>query len=110
MLRSGPGGGVWLPPPALGGPPSLVSWSAVPILQDSREHEGDLPCRHTALSSKSRTFCPWNSPGKNIGVGSLSLLQGHLPGPGNKPGSPALQADSLPSEPPREAVEHFEWI
>ena len=27
--------------------------------------EGDLPCRHTALSSKCRTFCPWNSPGKN---------------------------------------------
>ena len=25
---------------------------------------------------------------------------GHLPDPGTEPGSPALQADSLPSEPP----------
>ena len=25
---------------------------------------------------------------------------GDLPNPGNEPGSPALQADSLPSEPP----------
>ena len=80
---------------------------------------------------------PWNSPGQNTGVGSLSLLQGifptqgstpgllhcrqilyqlshkgsprilewvvylfseDLPGPGIKPGSPALQADSLPTE------------
>ena len=30
----------------------------------------------------------WNSPGQNIGVGSLSLLQGDLPGPGIKPRSP----------------------
>ena len=35
--------------------------------------------------------CPWNSPGQNTGVGSLSLLQGIF--------STALQADSLPAEP-----------
>ena len=40
-------------------------------------------------------YSPWNSPGQNTGVGSLSLLQGI------EPGSPALQADSLPAEPPR---------
>ena len=55
----------------------------------------------------------WNSPGQNTGVGSLSILQGifpiqgsnlgqsnpaDLPDPGIKPGSPALQADSLPTE------------
>ena len=39
-----------------------------------------------------------DSPGKNTGVGSHSLLD--LPDPGIKPRSPALQADSLPSEPP----------
>ena len=39
-------------------------------------------------------------PGKNTGVGSHSLLQGNLPNPGTEPGSPALQADSLPSKPP----------
>ena len=35
---------------------------------------------------------------KNTGVGNLSLLQGDLPNPGIKLGSPALQADSLPTE------------
>ena len=34
-----------------------------------------------------------------LGVGS-TLLQGNLPDTGIKPGSSALQADSLPSEPP----------
>ena len=40
-----------------------------------------------------------NSPGKNIGVGWYSLLQGNLPDPGIEPKPPILQADSLPSEP-----------
>ena len=44
---------------------------------------------------------PWTSQGKNSGVDNHSLLQGDLPDPGIEPGSPALQADSLPSEPPR---------
>ena len=48
----------------------------------------------------TRLLCPWNSPGKNPKVGSLSLLQGNLPHPEIEPGSPALQADSLLSEPP----------
>ena len=49
----------------------------------------------------ARLFCPWDSPGKNIGAGCHFLLQGgDLFDPGIKPGSPALQADSLLSEPP----------
>ena len=32
---------------------------------------------------------------------------GDLPNPGIKPGSPALQADSLPVEPPVEAQEYW---
>ena len=40
-----------------------------------------------------------NSSGKNIGVGQHFFLQGSFPHPGIQPGSPALQADSLPSEP-----------
>ena len=85
-----------------------------------------------------RLYSPWNSPGQNTGVGSLSLLQrifqtqgsnpglphcrqilyqlihkgggslfpspGDLPDPGIKPRSPALQADSLSSEPPGKPV------
>ena len=41
-----------------------------------------------------------DSPGKNTGVGCHALLQGNLPNPGTEPRSPALQVDSLPSEPP----------
>ena len=43
-------------------------------------------------------YSPWKSPGKNTGVGTLSLLQG-IYHPGIKPRSPTLQADSLPAEP-----------
>ena len=49
----------------------------------------------------ARLLCPWNSSDKNIGKGFHSYLQEDLPDPpGIEPGSPALQADSLPSEPP----------
>ena len=33
-------------------------------------------------------YSPWNSPGQNTGVGSLSLLQGILPAQGSNPGLP----------------------
>ena len=43
----------------------------------------------------------WSSPGKNTGVGCRSLLQGiFLTQEGIKPGSAALQMDSLPAELP----------
>ena len=41
----------------------------------------------------------WNSPGKNTGVGCHSPSPGGLPNQGIEPGSSALQADSLPSDP-----------
>ena len=34
------------------------------------------------------TDCPWNSPGQNTGVGSLSLLQGIFPTQGSNSGLP----------------------
>ena len=43
---------------------------------------------------------PWNSPGQNTGVGKPFPSPGDLPNPGIELGSPALQADSLPTEPP----------
>ena len=45
-----------------------------------------------------RGACPWDSPGKNTAVGSYS--PGDLSDPGIESGYPALQADSLLSEPP----------
>ena len=55
------------------------------------------------LVTQCLTLCdpmvwPWTSPGRNTGVGCHSLLQGIFPTQGSKPGSPALQADSLPFE------------
>ena len=38
----------------------------------------------------ARPPCPWNSPGKNPGVGSHSLLQGDLPNQGTESGSLGL--------------------
>ena len=54
--------------------------------------------------SPQGSFCPQDSPGKNTGVGSYSLLQGIFSTQGlrriGKPRSPTVQADSLQSEPP----------
>jgi len=43
-------------------------------------------------------LCPWNSPGNWNGLPFPSPED--LPDPGIKPGSPTLQADSLPTELP----------
>ena len=42
---------------------------------------------HSVVSDSLRPhglYSPWNSPSRNTGVGSLSLLQGNLPNPGIK--------------------------
>ena len=36
----------------------------------------------------TRLLCPWNSPGKNTGVGCRSLLRGIFPTQGSNPGLP----------------------
>ena len=36
----------------------------------------------------ARLLCPWDAPGQNTGVGSLSLLQGIFPTQGSNPGLP----------------------
>ena len=47
----------------------------------------------TPWTVPARLLHPWDFQGKITGVGCYFLLQGI------EPGSPALQADSLPSEP-----------
>ena len=44
-------------------------------------------------------YHPWNSPGKNTGLGSLPS-PGEFPNPGIEPRSPKYRADSLPDKPP----------
>ena len=46
-----------------------------------------------------KLLCPWDSPGKNTGVRSHSLLRGSSR-PRDQTPSPTLKADSLPYEPP----------
>ena len=42
-------------------------------------------------------YSPWNSAGQNIGVGSLSLLQGIFPIQGSNPGFPHFRSKGLGS-------------
>ena len=46
----------------------------------------------------ARLLCPWDSPGKNTGVDCQTPSPEDLTDPGLEPGSPTLQADSLPFE------------
>ena len=46
------------------------------------------------LWDPARLFCPWDSPGRNTGVGCHFLLQGIFPTQGIEPSSPVL-ADGL---------------
>ena len=47
------------------------------VMFDSLWPHGQLP---------ARLLCPWDSPGKNTGVGCLALLQGIFPAQGLNPG------------------------
>ena len=51
----------------------------------------------------TRLLCPWDSPCKNTG-GLPFPSPGIFPTQGLNPGFPALQADSLPSEPPEKPL------
>ena len=60
--------------------------------------------------SQPGSFIYGDSPGKNTGVGCHSLLQGTFLMQGsNWPTSPALQADSLPFEPPGKPDHMIIW-
>ena len=92
--------------------PWTVTYSASPSVGFSRQEywsglpfpsPGDLPnpgikprspaLEADALASEPpgkhhELYSPWNSPGQNTGVGSLSLLQGIFPTQGSNPGLP----------------------
>ena len=69
-----------------------------PLEKETAIHSSILPGKSHGQRSLEG-YSPWNSPGKNTGVSCHSLLQ-DLPNPRIEPGSLALKADSLPSEPP----------
>ena len=73
------------------------STSSVPKNKQGRELRGLFWSRSESVESESLSvmsdclrphglYSPWNSPGQNTGVGSLSLLQGILPTQGSNPG------------------------
>ena len=70
---------------------------------ESYTRQGPLPVdsprewseSHSVVSNSSQPhglYSPWSSPGRNTGVGSLSLLQGIFPTQGSNPGLPHLSA------------------
>ena len=80
--------------PALGGqltlpfsPPSLLLLFSGQVMSDSWWPHGLQP---------TRLLCPWDSPGKNTGVGCHSLLQGIFPTQGSNSSLLLWQVDSLP--------------
>ena len=66
---------------------TVLSWSVVPNSFDS------MDC------SPPDSSVHGDFPGRNTGSGLPCPPLGDLPNPGTEPRSPALQADSLPSEP-----------
>ena len=56
------------------------------------------PC--LTLCDLDRLLCPWGFSRQEYWSGLPRPPPGDLPNPGIEPRSPALQADSLPSEPP----------
>ena len=51
--------------------PSILAWE-IPWTEEPSES-------HSVISDSFRLHGLWNSPGQNLGVGSLSLLQGIFP-------------------------------
>ena len=77
---------------------TLGDSSIIWILVLSLESEGKNPSVVSDSLRPNTLYDPWNSAGKNTGVGSLSLLQGIFQTQGSNPGL-CMQADSLPAEP-----------
>ena len=57
------------------------------------------PLSHIRLFKPYGLYSPWNFPGQNTGVSSLSLLQGIFPTQGLNPGFPHCRQILSPAEP-----------
>ena len=58
----------------------------------------------------ARLLCPWDSPGRNTGVGCHFLLQRDIARPGIEPMSPALAGGFFTSEPPGKPLSKDKYI
>ena len=68
---------------------SSGGWMGFPGGSDGKESTCNVgESENRSVVSDSLRHSPWNSPGQNTGVGSLSLLQGIFPTQGSNPGLP----------------------
>ena len=79
---------------------SQVKWNCS-VMSDSLQPHGLEP---------ARLHFPWDSPGKNTGVGCHFLLQGIFPIQGSNPGFPHCRQMLLPSEPPGSLHLNLIWM
>ena len=61
----------------------ICKWRLAYLWRNSYKHEGQY-C--LTLRASHGPLCPWDSPGKNTGVGCRALLQGIFPTQGSNPG------------------------
>ena len=78
-------------------PSCMVSLDCVFVVVQLLSHIGFL-C--VSVDYSLRLLCPWDFPGKNIGVGLPFPLPENLPDPGIEHTSPALAGGLLTTEPP----------
>jgi len=93
----------------------IYSFPSIPTPQPRVSSLSDLPWITGCVRAKSiqlcltlqphglqltRLLCPWDSPGKDTGVGCHALLQGIFLTQGSNPSLMHWQADSLPPVPP----------
>ena len=68
-----------------------VYYKKLYLFVDAHHHSFLKSESHSVVSNSlwpHRLYSPWNSPGQNTGVGSLSLLHGIFPTQGSNPGLP----------------------
>ena len=75
------------------------AWFSHSVFQNPRQHQHESEsCSVVSDSLRPHGLCSaWNSPVQNTGWVAFPFSR-DLPNPGIKPGSPASQADSLPTE------------
>ena len=73
---------------SLGGHPHFPSSAGALFLNFSFLPESESQSVMSDSLQPHGLYSPWNSPGQNTGVGSLSLLQGIYLTPGSNPGLP----------------------
>ena len=60
----------------------ILSLCIMKLQVDSNLYNKTIKTCYFVTLQPARLLCPWNSPGKNTGVGSHSLLQGIFPNQG----------------------------